>query len=441
MKKYVKTRKTHHTFGKRAAAFALAAVSCCSLAAMPKSEFGGLMNNIAITADAASTEKLLFDSSKGDCRLTPNAHYSSNNGKYFLTFQGSDGNLVLYRKDGGRTMPIWSTGTNGKGANRCVMQEDGNFVIYTPSTHVWNSHTYNKKKAKLYISDNGRVYITSSASGKEVETWTSNDSLVLDTTDGARNGNRELVKGNKFYSNNKQYYFVFQHDGNLVLYHRENGGGAAKWSSKTANRGSYCVMQEDGNLVVYDAKKQALWRSGSCGKKHPRLFISDQGKVYMKSVDTKTETWSVSAEQKTENYIWPVPGFTYISSPFGSRWGSQHQGVDVGDAGIMNTPVLAAKSGTVTDVYCWCSHNYGKDKSCGCGGGYGNYVTITHDDGTKTHYAHMGTVKVALNERVSQGQKIGTVGSTGDSTGAHLHFEIYNTAGVRVNPLGLVTPE
>lgn len=112
-------------------------------------------------------------------------------------------------------------------------------------------------------------------------------------------------------------------------------------------------------------------------------------------------------------YIWPVPGFCYISSPFGEvdpiRGGRTHLGVDIAGSGINGSPIVAAADGKVLDA--------------GLGGGYGNYVIIDHGSGRSTLYAHMSRIAVSSGTTVSQGEVIGYVGSTGHSTGPHLHFE------------------
>lgn len=129
-------------------------------------------------------------------------------------------------------------------------------------------------------------------------------------------------------------------------------------------------------------------------------------------------------------FAWPCPASYYISSPFGWRWGRNHNGIDIG-AGS-GSSVCASKSGTVITVNNSCTHNYAKTSNC-CGNGYGNYVIIAHDDGTQTLYGHLASASVSVGEYVSQGQVIGGVGSTGSSTGFHLHFEIY-VGGVAVDP-------
>ena len=78
--------------------------------------------------------------------------------------------------------------------------------------------------------------------------------------------------------------------------------------------------------------------------------------------------------------------------------------------------------------------NAGKSYSCGCGGGYGNYVMISHAEGKMTVYGHLTSLTVSTGQTVSRGQVIGYVGSTGNSTGPHLHYEC-RLNGVRYNPM------
>jgi murein DD-endopeptidase MepM/ murein hydrolase activator NlpD/phosphosulfolactate phosphohydrolase-like enzyme len=114
--------------------------------------------------------------------------------------------------------------------------------------------------------------------------------------------------------------------------------------------------------------------------------------------------------------VWPVQGT--ITSKFGYRWGSFHKGVDIGAP--TGTEVLAADSGMVT--------------SAGWNGGYGNCVKIDHGGGKVTLYAHLSKMAVATGATVEKGQVIGYVGSTGVSTGPHLHFEVH-VDGVAKDPL------
>ena len=121
---------------------------------------------------------------------------------------------------------------------------------------------------------------------------------------------------------------------------------------------------------------------------------------------------------------WPLPGHTYISCHFGEvdAFGNAgHRGTDI--PAPEGTPILAAHSGTVL--------------VSGWNDSYGNQVLLDNGAGLSTRYAHMTQTAVTAGEAVTAGQIIGYVGSTGDSTGNHLHFEVMQ-GGVRMNPLELV---
>lgn len=125
-------------------------------------------------------------------------------------------------------------------------------------------------------------------------------------------------------------------------------------------------------------------------------------------------------------YIWPCPDYSRISSGYGNRncpfHGKEfHDGIDLASA--TGTNILAFSSGTVTKA--------------GVNGGYGNYISIEHDGGLMSFYGHCSKLYVKKGEKVSAGQKIGAVGSTGSSTGSHLHFGIHLN-GNKVNPLDYV---
>lgn len=134
-------------------------------------------------------------------------------------------------------------------------------------------------------------------------------------------------------------------------------------------------------------------------------------------------------------YTWPVPGFYHLTSLWDEDRGeSNHGALDIASGGIEGANVVAAHSGVVYYAENNCVHNWGKDSSCGCGGGYGNWVQLDHGDGYSTIYAHMSSITVSTGDYVEAGQLLGFVGSTGYSTGAHLHFETL-CGGVKYNPL------
>ncbi len=123
-----------------------------------------------------------------------------------------------------------------------------------------------------------------------------------------------------------------------------------------------------------------------------------------------------SGAPSAAGFIWPVNG--PVVSGFGMRWGRMHEGIDI--AAALGTPIHAAASGTVIHA--------------GWLGGYGNLVVVDHGDGLATAYAHASAILVAVGEQVSQGDTLSLVGSTGNSTGPHLHFEV-RVNGSAVDPL------
>lgn len=124
-----------------------------------------------------------------------------------------------------------------------------------------------------------------------------------------------------------------------------------------------------------------------------------------------------SATPSSSGLIWPASGG--VTSPFGFRWGRMHEGIDIGAP--YGAAIHAAASGSV--IY------------CGWEGGYGNLVVIDHGGNLATAYGHQSSIAVTCGQQVSQGQVIGYVGSTGHSTGPHLHFEV-RVNGSPVDPLG-----
>jgi murein DD-endopeptidase MepM/ murein hydrolase activator NlpD len=125
---------------------------------------------------------------------------------------------------------------------------------------------------------------------------------------------------------------------------------------------------------------------------------------------------SGAAIPSASGLIWPVNGT--VTSGFGMRWGRMHEGIDI--AAPTGTAIWAAAAGTV--IY------------AGWLGGYGNLVVVDHGNGLSTAYAHASAIVVSLGQQVAQGQTVALVGSTGHSTGPHLHFEV-RVNGAAVDPL------
>ncbi|MFN9622962.1 MAG: peptidoglycan DD-metalloendopeptidase family protein [Cyanobacteriota bacterium] len=139
--------------------------------------------------------------------------------------------------------------------------------------------------------------------------------------------------------------------------------------------------------------------------------------------DTPEYEPSESTPTMNSRWIWPARGV--FTSPYGWRWGRMHKGIDI--ANSVGTPILAVQSGRIT----YAGWN---------DGGYGYMVEITHADGSVSRYAHQSRILVRVGEEVSQGQQIGLMGSTGRSTGPHLHFEIHAPGLGAINPMEVLRP-
>ncbi|GGM28417.1 metalloendopeptidase [Paraliobacillus quinghaiensis] len=183
--------------------------------------------------------------------------------------------------------------------------------------------------------------------------------------------------------------------------------------------------------AIYKGDSQVK-QSGQEGKKEVQYALEIvNGKITSKEVIKEEVTkepvkeiivkgTKVVPHRGTGEFTWPTVG-GYISSHMGPRWGSYHKGMDI--AGPSNRAILAADNGTVESAG-WHS------------GGYGYHIVINHNNGYKTTYSHLASISVRAGQTVPQGSKIGVMGTTGRSTGVHLHIEAYKN-GQRINPAGL----
>jgi murein DD-endopeptidase MepM/ murein hydrolase activator NlpD len=144
-------------------------------------------------------------------------------------------------------------------------------------------------------------------------------------------------------------------------------------------------------------------------------------KAPTKAPATKTPTKAPSKAATTKPapaWVHPMPG-AQVTSCFGPRWGTAHEGMDY--AKPAGTPILSVGAGTVV-------------KSGEAWDGYGNSVFVDHGNGYLTHYAHMSKTAVSYGQKVKTGQVLGYEGSTGDSTGPHLHFEVHKGMWNQIEP-------
>ncbi|MCM3694000.1 peptidoglycan DD-metalloendopeptidase family protein [Neobacillus niacini] len=186
---------------------------------------------------------------------------------------------------------------------------------------------------------------------------------------------------------------------------------------------------EDGNMPKGESKVQ---QEGKNGERSVNYRISTLNGAVTSSVVTSevvltepvnnivVKGTKVIPSRGSGTLAWPVSG-GYISSKQGYRWGKSHKGIDI--ARPSNRTIKAADNGKVV--------------SAGYDGGYGNKIVIDHQNGLRTVYAHLESIGVSVGQTVSQGSAIGIMGSTGNSTGVHLHFEVYKNGALQ-NPLNYV---
>ncbi len=186
------------------------------------------------------------------------------------------------------------------------------------------------------------------------------------------------------------------------------------------------VKKEDSNQVK--SVKKVL-RAGKAGALETTTRVeSENGKVTASVTEASRlvqepvdEIVVVGTKEGLATGSFMTPTVGRLSSPFGPRWGRFHYGVDLANA--TGTNVVAADGGVVTRA--------------GMAGSYGNLIIIDHQNGTSTRYAHLSAFNVKAGDVVQKGQSIGKIGSTGRSTGPHLHFEV-RVGGVAKNPLDFI---
>jgi len=186
------------------------------------------------------------------------------------------------------------------------------------------------------------------------------------------------------------------------------------------------IVKESDDMHKGDTKVQ---QEGSDGKKAATYLLrKENGALVGQSLKEETvlvepiehvvlKGTKVIPSRGSGTFAWPAEG-GYISSKMGYRWGRQHEGIDI--ARPSGHTIKAADNGIVI--------------ASGMHDTYGNRVVIDHQNGYKTTYAHMSSLSVSVGDIVPQGSKLGVMGSTGRSTGTHLHFEVEKND-VTIDPL------
>ena len=190
-----------------------------------------------------------------------------------------------------------------------------------------------------------------------------------------------------------------------------------------SKKASLTSQKTEVESTLQDIKKleQEYMADKAAVEKEMKQIQADIDAIYASTAGSGSQV-----DYSGTGFIYPVKGYTYISSYYGWRFNNTnyHTGVDF--PAPANTPIRASASGTV--IYVRTGAGYGR------AWGYGNYVIVDHGGGFSTLYAHCTSIPVSVGDTVTKGQTIAYVGTTGWSTGYHLHFEIRRN-GAHTNPL------
>lgn len=188
------------------------------------------------------------------------------------------------------------------------------------------------------------------------------------------------------------------------------------------------VIEDDDMLKGEEKVKQ----EGKKGKRNVLYHVKesngeevDKSELKEKIIEEPVEEIIIKGTKNPDvgdgDFAWPAVG-GYVSSELGHRWGKLHKGIDI--ARPSNRTIKAADNGKVI--------------SAGFSSSYGYKVEIDHQNGYRTLYAHLDSLSVSAGETVTKGSKLGVMGSTGNSTGVHLHFELYKDGQLK-NPLDYIS--
>jgi murein DD-endopeptidase MepM/ murein hydrolase activator NlpD len=210
--------------------------------------------------------------------------------------------------------------------------------------------------------------------------------------------------------------------GRIVVAAVAVGAFAAAAAGQTLHSGK--TSNEDFTpLAGTDNAAADFTGTGGGGTAAPELLIA--GKPNTASLEAQKMAQSQAVTQRTADsaaeaaqpkFVKPAQGV--FTSGFGSRWGTTHFGIDI--ANVIGTPIVAVADGTVIEA--------------GPASGFGLWVRIQHADGTITVYGHMNDFVVHEGQQVKAGQLIAHIGNRGNSTGPHLHFEVWEPGGMKINP-------
>ncbi|MHA2788447.1 M23 family metallopeptidase [Corynebacterium sp. S7] len=191
------------------------------------------------------------------------------------------------------------------------------------------------------------------------------------------------------------------------------GGAAAATLQATPDESVVDYTLSNDSTDIVEQATESAPQILAISEYKPTANVSEQ---LEKAVVASNDRAEADLAARAPSVVKPAEGT--FTSGFGPRWGTIHQGIDI--AAPIGTPILAAMDGVVT--------------ASGPASGYGNWIKILHEDGSTTLYGHMSSLNVAVGQAVTAGQQIAGMGSEGQSTGSHLHFEYHPAGSGPVDP-------
>ncbi len=195
----------------------------------------------------------------------------------------------------------------------------------------------------------------------------------------------------------------------------------ASASSRASEQRAVQAQAETAAKTAALATQAQLQAADAAKAEAARVRAADAARAKAAAATRANRKARAAAAAAAERKAWIRPMRGDLTSGFGYRWGTAHEGIDISNGG--GTPVYAAASGVVVEAACTspsCSHPGSMSMS-----GYGNKVDIQHAGGVLTRYGHLTRYVVETGQKVTVGQLIGYEGQTGNVTGPHLHFEVH----------------
>lgn len=254
---------------------------------------------------------------------------------------------------------------------------------------------------------------------------------------------REVAEFNKLIQSMEADKASMQAQRETLVARQEDASASARQLSAKENeintnvkKTQAYVRQLDENSAAYKAQQASLKAYRDQVDAKIAAYIRDNASKPGDSSGGSNSGGSSSSgssggQEATNNkyLLWPVPGFYHITSPFGPRVGygyTYHYGIDISGSGVYGHNIVAAESGKVLLAQ--------MDRA------FGNFLLIDHGNGMVTRYAHCSALLVSRGDSVKRGQIIARVGDTGNVTGPHLHFEVYE-GDKRYDPLNYLDPK